>query len=209
MCGRFSQHWSLDELSRQWPVDWRLDLFERRYNVAPSMPILTVVHDAGDRPVGGLMTWGIPTPRLFLINARAETAASRPAFSSLVKTGRLVVPMNGYYEWHQNTKQPYYIREAGHAVSWALGLYKMTPDGPRAVILTRAAPGPLAAIHPRMPVLASRAAAEKWLEQRRPQYQDVLTALQATDPPMACHAVSKRVNKAAHDGPDLIEPLAE
>lgn len=208
MCGRFSQHWGLEEWNHIWPVDWHISTWEPRYNVAPGTSMLAIVHDAEDRAIGGQISWGMRTRQTFMINARAETVQSQPAFRPLLPHGRLIVPMNGYYEWHQTSRQPYFIHTPSEEPLWALGLYQPGPDGSHAVVLTRPASAPLEGIHPRMPVLADRNLAEAWLTRGVDRYPEVLTRLLDEAPELVPRAVDKRVNKAANEGPDLIAPIS-
>lgn len=205
MCGRFSQHWEVSEWNELWPAEWRSQDFVPRYNVSPGTAMLAVAHNLDNRAVGGLVYWGIKTHHTFLINARAETVDQKATFRPLLAQGRLVIPMNGYYEWHHETRQPHYIYTAKPL--WALGLHRSGDDG-GAVILTRPAVPELAAIHSRMPLLASsRDEAQEWLWRDGDQHLALLERLLASEPPMKAHAVSKRVNKSSNEGSDLIVPL--
>ena len=90
-----------------------------RYNVAPAptQPI-PVIRQNPKEPVRelSLVRWGlIPSwakdssvaPKM--INARSETAASKPAFRDALKFRRCLIPADGFYEWAKTAKakQPY------------------------------------------------------------------------------------------------------
>lgn len=209
MCGRFSQYWSLEEWTHAWPVQWRTPDYAARYNVAPGTLMLALVHQAGAHTVGGAIRWGMQMPHGLVVNARCETIAVLPRFRALLPRHRLIIPMNGYYEWHQQTKQPYYLYSASDEPLWALGLYQITPDGARAVILTRDAAASLAIIHKRMPLLADRQSAAQWLQDNALQSIKLIQQLENQDPSLQFHAVSKRVNSTRHEGPELIEMVEE
>ena len=63
-----------------------------------------------------------------MINARAETLTSKPAFKGVFKKHRLLIPMDGFYEWQAGApggpvtkagkpaKQPMYIERLRRAV---------------------------------------------------------------------------------------------
>lgn len=199
LCGRFSQYWPLSQWQEIWPFDSGTFNYEPRYNVAPGTPML-VLECHATRLEGRLVFWGIKTPQAFLINARVETVRTRPTFRSLLSTGRMVIPMNGYFEWDRLTHQPYYIYDVKDRPIFALGLYGA--DG--SVILTRPACDTLAAIHSRMPVLAPRDLAQEWLF--RGHIANLVNAIVTTVPPLTVHAVGRRVNKSTNQGADLIEP---
>src|SRR4051812_41187242 len=74
-------------------------VFPPRYNIAPTQPVLIVRPDGRGRRELVLVRWGlIPSwakdPRTFstLINARAETAAEKPAFRAALSYRRCLVP---------------------------------------------------------------------------------------------------------------------
>ena len=204
MCGRFAQHWEVSAWNEVWPAQWRVQGHNPRYNVAPGTFILAIGHDHVDQTAGGLIHWGLKTPRGFLINARSETVATRPTFRAMLAHGRVVIPMNGYYEWHRKSRIPYYIY--GNDPLWTLGLAQKTSQGSQAVILTRDPTDALAAIHARMPMIVTRDLAEAWLCRSEPRYQAVLDSALGATPELSWYAISSRVNKSMNDGPDLIAP---
>jgi putative SOS response-associated peptidase YedK len=89
-----------------------------RYNIAPTQPI-PVIRQHPKEPVRklSLMRWGLipswakdSSAAARMINARSETAATKPAFRDALKSRRCLIPADGFYEWMrmEKTKQPYF-----------------------------------------------------------------------------------------------------
>ena len=78
-----------------------------RFNIAPTQEVLTVTRDAGDsRNAARAMRWGlIPFWAKDIkignrmINARAETVDTSPAFRRAFERRRCLVVADGFYEW--------------------------------------------------------------------------------------------------------------
>jgi putative SOS response-associated peptidase YedK len=86
------------------------------YNVAPTQQVL-VAREKDGRREGVAMRWGlIPSwakdKKMAQINARADTAATKPMFRSAFKKRRCLVLADGYYEWSRTGKEkkPYFYR---------------------------------------------------------------------------------------------------
>lgn len=166
-----------------------------------------------------------------LINARAETIADKPAFRHAVRTGRVVVPTTGFYEWQgqPGSKQPYLIRARGEAVNPLTGerLGRVaspdevaepmlvagiaqewtTPDNvPEltfAIITTE--PNELCApIHDRMPAILTSEDAQTWMA-TPPEATELVLELLRPFPAelMEAWPVSAAVNDVRRDGPDV------
>ena len=84
----------------------------RSYNVAPTDNIAAVVADSDGQDAGGdgrrldVFQWGLVPSwakdrriGARMINARAETAATKSAFRSAFRNRRCIVPAGGFYEW--------------------------------------------------------------------------------------------------------------
>ena len=117
MCGRFTLTASGEELAEAFDLDEPPTL-EPRYNIAPSQDVLAVSAGADGRRRTGVLRWGFvpergPSGRP-VINARAETAWSRPMFSAAFARRRCLLPADGFYEWQvvpgARRKQPHHIR---------------------------------------------------------------------------------------------------
>jgi putative SOS response-associated peptidase YedK len=196
--------------------------FTPRYNVAPTDPLVTVLQRDDGRVVERLR-WGLipswakkASEGARMINARAETVASSPAFRSAFARRRCIVPADGFYEWDRagGTKQPYLLRPPGDGVLAMAGIWSAWKDPatglwvPSAAVITTAANAAMGVIHDRMPVLLPRDAWERWLD---PAFADPgeLQGLlvPAPDDVLVMVRVSKAVNNVRNDGPELVAPL--
>ncbi len=161
-----------------------------------------------------------------MINARAETVASKPAFRRAFARHRCLIPADGYYEWMKvgdpahPRKQPYFIHRADGGVLAFAGLYELWRDRSRpdedpgdwlwtATIITTQAADEVGQIHDRMPMVIDPARWADWLD---PATTDA-GALHALLAPavtahLASYPVSTEVNSVRNNGPQLIEPVA-
>jgi len=219
MCGRFVSR-EQAAIEREYHIRVR-DPFERVYNAAPSMS-LPVVRGA---TAGGLealaMRWGLipgwwsrATLPAATINARSEDAAAKPMWRAAVRHAHCLVPALGWYEWRAETagKVPYFIHAAGMAGISFAGLWSSwkNPQGAEQLsftILTRAAAGPLAALHDRMPVVLPPTAWTDWLAPWTADHAARLAAVVAqASSEFEFHPVSRYVNAPRNQGERCIEP---
>jgi putative SOS response-associated peptidase YedK len=144
-----------------------------------------------------------------MINARAETAATAPAFRSAFKKTRCLIPASGFYEWQKRDdgiKQPMHIGMKDGAPFAFAGLWTSwrPKDGEQLETCTiiTGEPNELAApIHNRMPVILSPSA--RWLDVERPGATEVLRPHFADA--MIAYPVSIRVNSPKNDDAAVIE----
>jgi putative SOS response-associated peptidase YedK len=170
-----------------------------------------------------LVRWGlippwVKDPRNFtlLVNARAESVNEKPAFRNAMRRRRCLFPADGFYEWKDEggRKRPYCVRPKDRQPIAFAGLWEtwMGPNGEEmetAAIITSNANRELAPLHPRMPVVIPAHAFDMWLDCAS---ADAFIAAALLDPApegfFEAHEVSSTVNRAANEGPALIEPLA-
>src|SRR5262245_59380873 len=116
MCGRFTLLRPANEVAEAFTLDEVPDC-QPRYNIAPTQTVLAIRAGAAG-PECVLMRWGLVPSwsagargGAGLINARAETAAKKPAFRSAFKARRCLVPADGFFEWVRagRAKQPHYF----------------------------------------------------------------------------------------------------
>ncbi|MFC9787741.1 SOS response-associated peptidase [Rhodococcus sp. NPDC127528] len=210
------------------------------YNVAPTDPVLTVVsrhsrEHPDDAPARRIrrMRWGlvppwtksgtpgVPAKGAPLFNARADTAATKPAFRTALKTKRCLVPMDGWYEWltepagsGKAAKVPYFMTPADGSRLYMAGLWSVWHDRDAdaapllsATILTTDSVGELQAIHDRMPLILPTEHWDRWLDPDADAPTELLGEVAAeVAGGIEIRRVSDRVNSVRNDGPDLIAP---
>lgn len=222
MCGRFAFFSSHEAMVRLFGLPAGTAAVEPRWNIAPTQYVPTVrTGQDGVRRLA-LLYWGLipgwAKERAIgarMINARAETIAEKPSFRSAWRRRRCLMLATGYYEWQATPtgKQPYFIQRADGDPFAMAGLWESwieTPGEPpleSCTIITTQAMPPLDRIHHRVPVILPRQAYDDWLEPRQPD----LAALGAMLAPpeansLVAEPVSRRVNNARNEGPDLVLP---
>jgi putative SOS response-associated peptidase YedK len=177
MCGRFTLRTNLKLLEAAFDFQAEPEI-EPRYNIAPTQQVLTVRLDpengtrrAQFRKWGLVPSWAdSPALGSKMINARAETVASKPAYRNAFKKGRCLILADGFYEWKRvgTKKQPFYITlDTGEPFAFA-GLSEHWHRGEQVIdscaIITTDANELMATIHDRMPVILSPADYGLWLE---------------------------------------------
>lgn len=236
VCGRFISTSPIEVLATTFEVDEvKTDPTPPRYNVAPTQPVLAVAtrpaRDANGRLLRALGTfrWGLvpswakdPSVGSRMINARAESVATKVAYCDLLGSQRCLIPADAFYEWQtrfgQRTKQPWAIRlESGEPMAFA-GLWTVWRDRTdrdaeplrTCVIITTEANAALRDIHDRMPVVLGPDRWDRWLD---PAFV-VRGSLQAMLVPAPAEwfvttAVSTAVNTVTNEGPELVEVIPE
>lgn len=229
MCGRFVSSNSPDKIAEFFGASFDSpqeapEQLPANFNTAPTNDIYAVTADPeGERHIevfqwGLIPSWAKDTKiGSKMINARAETVAEKPAFKGLLKKHRLLVPMDGFYEWKD--KKPVFIHRRDNeplavAGLWAAWRDKSGPaDAPwlhSCTLITTSANKTMEPVHDRMPVILPESLWERWLD---PTFQDLeaLTKLlqPAANDLLTMHPVSTEVNNARNKGEHLIEPLAD
>lgn len=216
MCGRFSQTKPLDDLAAFFEL---YELFQKpnlqpRWNIAPTQKTAVVRSQGGRRDIA-ILRWGFAGPNNApLINARSETAGSKPTFAEAFAQRRCLIPADSFYEWQaiagQKTKQPWRIGLKGGGLFAFAGLWQPEPAFSNEdcfTILTTAANDYLAPLHERMPVILPREQFGLWLDPAtpRPILQRLMRSYPAAE--MARYRVTSVVNGVKVDGPECFAPL--
>ena len=215
MCGRFGLGGSATTLIAQFNVQENA-AWTARYNLAPSQDVLTVVQTAESGRQLRKMRWGLipawakdPGIGSRLINARAETVATKPAFRRPLRERRCLILTDGFYEWEPRAgrKQPWFIRMRDRGPFAFAGLWDRwrDPNGrdlDSCTIITTAPNALIRPFHHRMPVILAPEHYDLWLDVR---VQDVGCLLPLLVPfpaeGMSAYRVSLLVNDPANDSP--------
>lgn len=227
MCGRFSQYRTaleyLEALRHDKPLDGGLDPEPiNRYNVAPRSRVLILFETSeGVRMAKlpwGYQPWWARSKRPPVINARVETAASKPFFRDVWATGRALVMADGWYEWVKDEadpkrKQPYYIHLASGDPMWfpAIGQFDRSGgleprEGDGFVILTSSSEGGMLDIHDRRPVVLPPDLAREWIDLDTPpeRAEEIARAGGLPVEAFAWYPVDKAVGNVRNEGAQLI-----
>jgi putative SOS response-associated peptidase YedK len=222
MCGRIAQSEPSDfarRLEALFDTDsgWRPS-----WNIGPMAQILGV-RETDDGRRMGRFRWGLvpgwakdPASGARCFNARGETVATKPTFRSAFKHRRLLVPVDGFYEWQSVAdaprKTPTFFTRADGDVLVLAGLWEYWKADDReilsATVITTAAGPDLEGIHDRQPVVLEPDHWERWLDPGL-EDRDELEAMLSASPGTLRHwVVGQDVGNIRNDGPQLVEQVA-
>ena len=217
MCGRFALKNPGQQLKQFYNTANAVE-YQARYNIAPSLPVITIHGTPAGERLMELMRWGLvpswskdPAIGNKMINARAETVEEKPSYRTSFKRRRCIVPASGFFEWHTKTREPYYF-SLGEAPLSMAGLWDKwaSPDGSELLsctIITTIANKVLAPIHERMPVILDQDALEVWLGDTEdvPLLKSLLKPYD--NDKLKAWAISKLVNSPGNNIPEILEAV--
>ncbi len=241
MCGRFVSTNQPDQVAAFFGADAAVETLGENYNVAPTHDIYGVVENAdGERRLEAFH-WGLVPSwakdrkiASKMINARSETLAEKPAFKGLFKKKRLLIPMDGFYEWKAGSpdgplnakgkpiKQPMFIHRRDDQPMAVAGLWSAWKDPEAlpeqieagenwlhsATIVTTAANETMRAVHDRMPVVVPQDRWAAWLDPANDDLESLATIfVPYDDDSLTMHAVSTDVNNVRNNGADLLTAI--
>jgi putative SOS response-associated peptidase YedK len=221
MCGRYTLKSNAHAVASLCNLP-NIPELKARFNISPTQLVPVVRAGAAGREMA-MLRWGLiphwakdPKIAFTLINARAETAAEKPAFRTAFKRRRCLLPSDGFYEWKKVGKQkmPVHIRRVDEAPFAFAGLWEFwqPADGEpvsTCTILTTTANEVVAPYHERMPVILPPEHFDAWL---KPGDADAAGLLPLLVPAPAADWVAAPanpiVNSPKYDGPDCLQAVA-
>ncbi len=225
MCGRYTlTNPSPKAIRARFGLDSSSQVAEEaRYNIAPTDPVLAIRLSEGGERQAGRLRWGLVPGRWAerragppLINARAETLASQPAFAESFHERRCLIPADGFYEWRHDEggKTPVWIsRSDGDLFAFA-GIWARLPsrDGTdplhSCAIVTCDPNALIRPIHDRMPVVLRPDREAAWLDPDLAEADLASLLVPADADQLVARDVGDAVNDVRDDGPHLIEARA-
>jgi putative SOS response-associated peptidase YedK len=245
MCGRFALITPPVRLARyfQATLDDRVDPEQHpSWNVAPTDQVLGVTarraggHDDITRRAGGhdditrvlaTFRWGLipswakdATAGSRLFNARGETVGTKPSFRAAFRGSRIIVPADGFFEWHKASngrRQPHYFTRADGAPLAMAGLSewwrdrRAPADAPTihsCSIITTTASQDMDGIHDRMPVVLDPDTFDVWLDPDTEDLAELTTLVRAAPAgTIVHHPVDQRVGSVRNNDPGLVTPI--
>jgi putative SOS response-associated peptidase YedK len=226
MCGRFVSSNTPEKIAEYFDASFETETLPANFNVAPTNDVYAVVA-ADDHRAVRAYHWGlVPTWAKDvkigskMINARSETLREKPAFRSLLKKHRILIPMDGFYEWKvidgQKTKQPMFIHRPDGEPLAAAGLWAAwrdkTDDDENApwlhscTVITTSANSTMTPVHDRMPVFLAERHWDEWLDPANDDVERLVSLLvPAPEDLLVMHPVSTEVNSVRNKGEHLIE----
>lgn len=231
MCGRFTfTRKNLEELASSLGAEVLPDevpLYRPRYNIAPTDQHWILRTKREQRQLlaakwGLVNNWQTDAKGAFKqINARSESAPTRPAFRDAYVHRRCAVPADGFFEWigPKEARQPIWFHAPHDDLLLFAGLYESWHD-PKTdawqrtfTILTTDANEIVAPIHDRMPVILPPERVEEWLyvPPREPEQESYAKILRGVLVPagadvLVATEVSQRVNSVKNDDETCLAP---
>ena len=226
MCGRFVSTQSPAQLGDFFGAVPVAPELAPSHNVAPTNDVYGVVAlPDGHREVQ-TFHWGLVPSWAKdekigsrMINARAETLAEKPSFKGLFARRRLLVPMDGFYEWRAPTvpgatKTPMFVHRSDGGLLAAAGLWSTWRDPAEddrwlhsCTVITVTANVTMRPVHDRMPAFLAERDWAEWLDPANHETDSLAHLLvPAPDDLLVMRAVRTLVNSVRNKGAELIEP---
>lgn len=174
MCGRFSVNKSLSPLvSELFNTSFSV---ETNDNLSPSQSVATIINNGSKyHQVNAL--WGIKPSwsKKLIINAQAETVATKPTFKQSFQSQRCLVPCNGWFEWRteEGEKVKYLFEHANKMPLYMAGIL-FQREQTELVTLTTKPNDICGQYHTRMPALVLSRDKDTWFNASAQELEPLL-----------------------------------
>lgn len=183
------------------------------YNVAPTqaIPAATQIDDRILRSLRwGLIPSWVRDPRTStgIINARAESLQTKPAFQHAFRARRCLIPATGFYEWTgaKSSKQAWHIHRPNGDLLVMAGLWEPhTILGDTCTIITCQPSIWMSKYHHRMPVVLEPDNWNPWLDATTTPEELTHLMVSAGEETLTAHPLSPSVNSTRNNRPDILD----
>ena len=217
-------HQKTADLAKRYNLATIPDSISKNFNVAPGQVMSVITESESGKPTIELMKWGLipdwaKDPRIGykMINARSETIFEKPAWRSVIKKKRCLIPADGFYEWKKQSdakvKQPFYIHPKQFELFSFAGVWESWKDENNNeirtyAIITTEPNKEMSSVHDRMPVILHPEDEASWLEPSKVTRDDIEPLLRPfEDNGLEIYEVSKDVNTVKNNDEHLIYAL--
>ena len=152
-----------------------------------------------------------------MINNRAETIFTKPAYKAAAKGHRCLIPASCFFEWKrtgEKKKQPYCIRPKDEGLFAFAGLWEHWEDQEAGqkidscTIVTSQANEAVAALHDRMPVIIGEADFDLWLDRSVEDPEQLQPLLEPiSNQELELYPVGLEVNSPGNDSEKVIRKV--
>ena len=224
MCGRFglwaTPKQAADHFQLQEPLP-----FTPWYNIAPSQEILAIGQTLEGIRKAAWLRWGLvphwakdEQANYKMINARAETIFTKPAYKAAAKRHRCLIPASCFFEWQRSDKgskkQPYCIRPKDEGLFSLAGLWEHWQDEEAGkkinscTIVTTRANKAVAELHDRMPVVIWKENFDLWLNRSVEDPEQLKPLLEPiSSQELEIYPVGLEVNSPRNDSEEVIRKV--
>lgn len=223
MCGRATLTTAASEIAEAFGIA-AIPVGPPRYNVAPGQTVV-VVRPGRELDEMALVRWGLlpwwskaDKAHKPLVQARAETLATAPAFRDAFRARRCLMVVDGFYEWRDtgSGRIPHHVRRKDGGLLAIAGVWDRSKakDGAlveTCAVVTTEARGALRELHDRMPLVLEGEDRERWLHAPAESASALMEHVAGADARAAelvAIPVSTWVNDVRHEGPRCLEPIA-
>ncbi len=216
MCGRYAILLDAAQVESQFAAQVEGN-FPANFNAAPARNLPVITNESPGRVQ--FFRWGLipdwakeENAGYKMINARMEGITEKASFRKAVRQQRCLVLANSFYEWRAagKVKTPYSIRPTDQELFAFAGIWnrwvnrETGEEIPTFAIITMEANPFMQRLHDRMPAVLPADTAHRWIDSKA-SFEEAFALLQPYPASrMRAVEVSRQVNKATNNGPDLI-----
>jgi putative SOS response-associated peptidase YedK len=220
MCNRICLSTNIAEIKRRFGVIGGYSQLRPHWNIAPGQVLPVVRWDSRLQwRCLELMRWGLiptwaKTPMVVQSNLSTRMLECAPVNLARAAPRRCLVPVDNFYEWRIDDKQPFAIALVSRQIMALAGLWDewISPSGERIAcfaILTVDANDLLTPLCERMPAIIFPQHWDQWLGEGQAGAAEISTMLKpCANDQLTVWPIDRRIGNAKNDDPDIPAAIA-